>query len=294
MKFSEFSNQYRYDKVSNIADNELEISILGSGSPKVLLMAGIHGDELTGIVALEQLRNEINPKYLSGTVCIISKVNCNAVDQQARGHDDQDLNRSFPPKRLCITKSDMLVSWLANIFQKVDIIIDFHSGNPAMYNFPHFRIDFELNPESVNIARYSWIPIINSQQIETSIRWFGAQLGKPVLTFEAGQGLVIDDYSVETAKTVTKDILFGLGILKNYIPTNITQPVLNNSIDILSPVSGKFVLNHIIKDKHIVRKGQPIAGIRGTIIYSPIDGFVLGYNTKDRVSRNDFVCEIGF
>jgi hypothetical protein len=65
----------------------------GAPGPKVLLQAGIHGDEVAGIFALEQILAGI--KVHSGTLIILPRMNPPAI-QVGRRSFNLDLNRLFP------------------------------------------------------------------------------------------------------------------------------------------------------------------------------------------------------
>jgi uncharacterized protein len=61
--------------------------------PKILIDAGIHGDEIAGIYACDSVMKYIN--VLEGTVGFIPKVNIKAFEQNVRGVGT-DLNQVFP------------------------------------------------------------------------------------------------------------------------------------------------------------------------------------------------------
>lgn len=65
----------------------------GVPGPKVLVEAGIHGDEVAGIYALEQILPRI--KVHSGTLIILPRMNPPAIQISRRSYN-LDLNRVFP------------------------------------------------------------------------------------------------------------------------------------------------------------------------------------------------------
>ncbi len=67
-------------------------------SPKVLLIAGVHGDEYEGVAALHSLLQELDPNQLKGTLTIVPVANPKAFEAGSRRSpvDLVDLNRSFP------------------------------------------------------------------------------------------------------------------------------------------------------------------------------------------------------
>ena len=53
--------------------------IVGRSGPTALLIAGVHGDEFEGPVALSQLIDEIKPEQLEGRLIIVPALNSPAV-----------------------------------------------------------------------------------------------------------------------------------------------------------------------------------------------------------------------
>ncbi|MFC1743516.1 succinylglutamate desuccinylase/aspartoacylase family protein, partial [Candidatus Riflebacteria bacterium] len=85
-------------KMDNILGMEISCPIirLGSGKKKILFLAGIHGDEITGIVALGKLLHLLlKEKEIHGEIHIISVANPLALLSQKRENpvDNLDLNR---------------------------------------------------------------------------------------------------------------------------------------------------------------------------------------------------------
>jgi predicted deacylase len=66
--------------------------------PRLLLIAGVHGDEYEGVAALIDLAQELNPDEVDGTLTIVPVANPQAFDAGTRRNpvDFGDLNRCFP------------------------------------------------------------------------------------------------------------------------------------------------------------------------------------------------------
>lgn len=69
-----------------------DVSVHGPGDPAVAVVGGVHGDEPSGVRAVEALRNDDLP-LRQGVKCIVA--NPTAVEAEER-YLDADLNRSFP------------------------------------------------------------------------------------------------------------------------------------------------------------------------------------------------------
>ncbi len=68
------------------------------GGPRILLIAGVHGDEYEGVAALHDLVDEVDPQTLTGCVVVVPVANPQAFHAGTRRNpvDFGDLNRAFP------------------------------------------------------------------------------------------------------------------------------------------------------------------------------------------------------
>jgi len=111
------------------------ISVLSNGSgPTVLLMAGNHGDEYPGQVAILKLWRELEASDVNGTLILIPTLSSPAAKAGTRLSplDGRNFNRCFPGNPLG-TPSEMLAHYLSTVlFPMADIVIDLHTGGRSM------------------------------------------------------------------------------------------------------------------------------------------------------------------
>jgi predicted deacylase len=102
--------------------------------PRVLLMAGNHGDEYEGELLLAKLSRVLGPATLRGAVTILPIVNAPAVLAHRRRspHDGGNLNRAFPGDPAG-TPTFKLAWFLEHVlFPQHDVVFDLHSGGTSM------------------------------------------------------------------------------------------------------------------------------------------------------------------
>lgn len=102
--------------------------MFGTGSPPALLVtAGLHGDEQTGVYAARRLAQHLGSARLSGTVKIIAVANPPAFRRRRRTSpfDEIDLNRAFPgtPDG---SPSQVLAHQIWGEARGMDCIVDLH------------------------------------------------------------------------------------------------------------------------------------------------------------------------
>ena len=78
---------------------KIGVSVFGEGSPELLITAGIHGEEATGVFTAEKLIEHLRNKVVNkGRVKVIRLSNPMAFRRLGRTSpfDEKDLNRIFP------------------------------------------------------------------------------------------------------------------------------------------------------------------------------------------------------
>lgn len=123
--------------------------IRNGGGPRVLLMAGNHGDEYEGEVALGRLIRRLDPARMRGEVTILPLANLPAVMAARRRSplDNGNLNRAFPgvPGG---TPTERLAHFLEHeLFPRHDVVFDIHSGGTSMAHLPTALIERQDSPE---------------------------------------------------------------------------------------------------------------------------------------------------
>ncbi|MEZ4907305.1 MAG: succinylglutamate desuccinylase/aspartoacylase family protein [Saprospiraceae bacterium] len=107
----------------------------------ILLLGGVHGDEINGI---EILRSAIEKKYFddlkSGTVIVVPVLNIfGFINYNRDVNNGKDLNRSFPGSENGSLAARVAKKFTNFFLLHADIVIDFHTGGDTRYNFPQIR-----------------------------------------------------------------------------------------------------------------------------------------------------------
>jgi predicted deacylase len=108
--------------------------------PTALVMAGNHGDEYPGQVAILRLMRELdqNPRQVRGRVILIPALNMPAAKAATRLSplDGKNLNRSFPGSAQG-TPTEMIAHYLTTVlFPLADIVVDIHTGGRSVDFYP--------------------------------------------------------------------------------------------------------------------------------------------------------------
>jgi len=121
------------------ANLQVPVAVLSNGDgPTVLLMAGNHGDEYPGQIAILKLVRELQPEQIRGRLIMIPVLNPPASRAGTRLSplDGQNFNRSFPGRPEG-SVSDQLAHYLTTVlFPMSEYVIDLHTGGRSTDFYP--------------------------------------------------------------------------------------------------------------------------------------------------------------
>ena len=121
---------YSYN-LAGWANLMLPIAVIARGTgPTVLVLAGNHGDEYPGQVAVMRLLREIPPEQVNGRLILIPTLTMPAAKAGTRLSplDGKNFNRCFPGNPSG-TPSEVIADYLTTVlFPLADIVIDIHTG----------------------------------------------------------------------------------------------------------------------------------------------------------------------
>ena len=114
------------------------VSVKNGDGPVALLMAGNHGDEYEGQVALCNLTRRLEAEQIHGQVIILPMANYPAARAGLRTSpiDQGNLNRSFPGKPNG-TPTEMIAHYIeSELLKRADYLLDLHSGGSSLLYKP--------------------------------------------------------------------------------------------------------------------------------------------------------------
>lgn len=118
----------------------IPITVVAGGSgPSVLLMAGNHGDEYEGQIALMRLVRSLDPTVLNGRLIVLTAANFPAVmaGRRVSPIDGGNLNRSFPGNAGG-TPTEMIAHYIETVLlARCQYCLDLHSGGSSLDYVPH-------------------------------------------------------------------------------------------------------------------------------------------------------------
>ncbi len=267
--------------------------------PVVLLMAGMHGDEINGMEIIRRIIRKGYNKPTEGIIICIPVFNIFGFLNVMRVlPDGRDLNRSFPGAKNGSLASQFAYHFMKEIAPKVDYVIDFHTGSAQRNNMAQIRCVFKDNA-SMELARIFNPPfIIHSAYIAKSIRESMNKRGKKILLFEGGKTNSIEEGIVKEGVDGIKRFLNHLNMRSFKEVGNQRHPVyIKEHKWLRAPNSGMF--QTAVKNGDKVEMGTILGMVTdpfGKIekrIKSPMEGYVFCINESPVVNKGDAIFHIG-
>ena len=292
---------------------KLDISKLASGTvisiqanvfrskkdgPTILVTGGVHGDEVNGVEIVRRAVHQNIFNHLNcGTVIAIPLVNIYGFINFSRDlPDGKDVNRSFPG-----SKNGSLASRVANVLTKhilplVDYGLDFHTGGHSIYNYPQVRANKE-DEKSLELAKIFNAPLlVKTGLINKSFRKEAFKHNVPMIVFEGGESLRLDDFSIREGINGIRRVLSHFNMIDEIVDGQQTQ-IITKHRWLRASVAGVFLPQ--IKSGEFFKKGDVLGVITNPYnqfekkIIAKQDGFVFGHDNKPVINQGKALFHIG-
>jgi len=270
--------------------------------PVLLLIAGIHGNELNSVEIVREMLANKYTRPERGMVISIPTMNIFGFINKTREFPDgKDLNRMFPGSKKGSLASIFAHHIMNEIIPHIDYCIDFHTGGANRFNSSQIRIS-KGNDALLELAQ-TFNPrfIVYASQREKSFREAATKAGKKVLLFEGGKSGDFNKRIIQRAiygtmqmmqKLEMRDFSVELAQMK-YNPS----VVIKESTWVRARQGGLF--RFFVKDGAKVEKGEVIGTISDPYgryafkVKIPHNGYIIGLNHAPVVYKGDALLHLG-
>jgi predicted deacylase len=251
----------------------IPVACLRNGKgPSVLLMAGNHGDEYEGQIAVGKLLRALEPKDVRGRIIVLSSANFPAAMAGTRTSpiDEGNLNRSFPGD----TNGGptlQIANYIENILlPQCDHVIDLHSGGSSLMYVPSGLVrrldDPKQMARAVELLEAFGAPVSYitdaPQGEDRTLTAAAARKGVMHVGSELGGGGTLTRAALATAEGGLRRVLHMMGSLvekpKEKAPPTRVMEVRGSDYYVYAPDAGFF--EPLVELGDEVSAGQP-AGV---------------------------------
>jgi len=247
----------------------LPVSVLQGAAPGpvLALVAGTHGYEYAPILALQRIRQTLDPARLRGTLLLVHVVNPHSFFGRTIYYspaDGKNLNRVFPGRRDGTLSERIAWTITTEVIERADYVIDLHAGdgNEALWPYVYMPVtgDRELDEATRGLAVAFGLDHIVID--EAPLRDPGDSLYvdqtaltrcKPAITTETGQLGSDDERWVALAESGALNVMRHLGMLPGPPRENNGIVWLSGYQVVTSPEDGLF--RAAVRDGYAVAEG---------------------------------------
>lgn len=267
--------------------------------PVVWLTGCIHGDEVTGIVTIQEVFKAIRKQpLLNGSLYAFPLMNPIGFETASRNItlSKEDLNRSFPGDKIG-SVAERIADKIFHTIKETNpkLVLDLH--NDWMKSIPYTLVD--PNPGSTHKKAYEqalkvagesgFLVLQDTEDATGSFSYSLLEHDIPALTIELGESYIVNEKNVEYG---FKSILRILAYLKMtakpaedftyQAPEAAKGKILKSSSLPVGSASG--IIRFLTQPGDLVKKGQPVAKIYNAFgklqdtLLCKQDGIVLGHS----------------
>ena len=269
---------------------------------RVILVSGVHGDEMSSVHTVQTVMNQLEPAEMSGTVMAVTDVSSPALEgmqrrwpNSGRGIDLIDMNREWPGNENGATAASRHAGLLFNrlLRPNADFAIDFHTGttgfevtafNIAGMDVPEIKAMVELYPVGQIFDNHVYPGVLHNAFIDAGI---------PSFTPEIGAARILDLEMISSFVEGTMNVLKLHGIVAGPMGRtgkDLSVFVGNSSFPILATAGG--LVEHLVKLNDKVVVGQKVA-IQRNSFGEVVAQYTSGVSGEITGQRSDAMSEPG-
>ena len=288
------------------------VCLQNGDGPTVLMIAGCHGDEYEGQIALSRLARSLRTDEIRGRLILLSALNAPAAEAGLRTSpiDDGNLNRCFPGV-LSGTPTQMIAHYIEEVLlPRCDVMIDLHSGGSSLIYPPTLLRGQGTTPEEAAQLRllqdafdlpYAWVFTGGGGKTSAGRTAMAGANRKGVVSVmaELGGAGAVDPWVLAQTERGLRRILHRLGMLPGH------QPDAPRGTRELHALGSAFAYDAGLLEPFkaigdTVAKGEPVGLIHTPLkpwadpveVISPYNGLVLCKRAMGQVQRGDAVAQI--
>ena len=244
--------------------------------PLVWLTACLHGDEVSGIIVIQEIFKRLRRRLLCGSLLAFPLMNPLGFETGSRHItlSEEDLNRSFPGNPNGSLGERIAYRIFNNIIEtQPTLVMDLH--NDWIKSIPYVLLDHhpgekhkEAYQQAIKVAQQTGMClIVDDEELISSLSFNLLLQNIPTITFELGKSYIVSESNVSYGVEAIWNILAHLGMVSSQpsvfeypLPSGYGQGKLLSYAD--KPYCSKTgIIRFLAKPGQIVKTGQPLAKI---------------------------------
>lgn len=275
-----------------------------TAGPTVLLFATLRGDEFNGMEILKQLLELSLLDRLRGTLLVVPVLNVfGMLNRSATLPDGQTLDLAFPGKAEGDYTGRTAHLFFDSLFSKADVCVELCSGGMNHNFLPHVYGDFSMEANRELAEAFAVSVAVDIEPRPGSLSALAKELGKPMLTFRAGEAMRFNRHAIRLGRKGLVSLLRRLKMLpESDSPQGASRagqaPVFVESSDwVHATKSGiahpkKALGDRVTKGETLAVISEPLGSFQEVTVTAPSDGVLVGANDMPLVFEGDYLFRI--
>jgi predicted deacylase len=282
-----------------------------AAGPVLALIAGTHGMEYVPIVALQRMRDKIDPKTLKGTIVMVHVANMPSFLGRTIYYspiDGKNLNRVYPGKADGTISERIADTITREIIGRATHVVDLHCGDGNESLRPYSYWITTGDPKVAQAGRamalafgLDRIVVDKERPLDPAASLYTSNTailrGKPAVTTETGGMAIVDEPSIEMVNRGVAGLMKHLG-MRTDGPAPVSAPVFFERSEVVRAGLTGIFYAEVERGKN-VSKGSRLGRITDfhgkTIeeVLAPFDGHILYVVATPPIGKGEPVAAIG-
>lgn len=273
---------------------DLTIGDVGEKSPRLLITAGIHGDEGPwGAWAIRKLLERVTEAELRGSIRIIPVTNPLAMQADKRNApvDQLDLNRVFPGSATGSYTERVAHMIVEHALPDVDYVIDLHGGGSWCVNSFVFEMEGGYDLSSSFPAPFT----VKAPSRDVTLTGYAKSQGLTVTAVEMGGRSQFESLWADKIADGLYRALAKVGIIEPATPLGaIESPLSVTATTVLRPTRGGIFIPIVDASKigSIVKKDTLLGQMLHPMTQMVIEEFRAPYDETALMLLRPFVAQL--
>ena len=311
--------QKGYLKVAELAfgcDVRLPVIIVRGveDGPTLWVNGGVHGEEVSGIFAIQKLVNSIDPQELKGTLVVTPVSNPLAIKgiQKFTPEDQLDMNQQFPGREKGWLSEQMAYYLFKEVKTYADYLVDLHGLGVSYDSVPYTvyknmaGVPDKINKKTEELTLLMGVKANCRVDLATAKGEFPGAIagaidaqcllnGIPAFMFELGGK--VDWQIIDFAVGSIRNMMFHLGMISGEVKRATEQIIITERDFVNSSHAGLTIpeieSGKIIPANTTLNKIVNFIGEELETLSLPVDAYILGIRTNPVVNSGEILVGVG-
>ncbi|WP_017300962.1 M14 family metallopeptidase [Nodosilinea nodulosa] len=285
-----------------VAKGAVKAAASEASAPCVGLVAGIHGDEVSGIDAVQRVMAQLAPQAMAGSVVAVLGVSRPALEYTRShwltaqgGGSLVDMNRVWPGDETGANAATRHAGLLWNrlLINNIDIVLDYHTVTTGS----DFTLFLFADLRQILVRQLAELfpveQIQNDPGLEGTLETALVKAGIPALTLEVGGPRRFDAGKIALAVEGSLNVLKHCGILDGPLGRTAAEAgtVVGDALETIRATAGGF-LELLVDLRDRVTPGQPVA-LQRNAFGDVVAEYRSSVSGEVAVVARDALCEPG-